>query len=493
MGSGIRVLLAYANSPMDNLIPIGPSILSSCLKEAGHDVRLFDTTFYRTRKVTGDESRVKTLQVNYTDLSELGIVFKETGMVGDFKKLVDEYRPALVGISCVEPTLDIALALLHAIKDYKAPKVLGGMGVMFFRDGIFNEGEVEIVCVGEGEEAIVELADAIRDNVDYHNIPNLWVRQNGGVIKNNLRPLVDINTLPFQDWSIYEQKRFLKPMGGRVWRMGAFEFARGCPRMCTYCCNYGINQFYHGRYFRRKRVDRIIAEIKHAIENYHLEYLYFYAENFLLMGEEEFINFTKEYSEIGLPFWIETEPESLTEERLRSLKMVGCEGISVGVEHGNEEFRRKTLNRSISNEALMRAFGLARKSGMRISANNIIGFPTETRELIFDTINLNRELCASNIIVNLFNPYRGTRLREVAIEKGLLDEHTNGGDYRTSTTLDQPQLTKDELMGLHRTFVLYVLLPKSRWGLIRKAEKFNEEGSAIFEELSKELQDWRCQ
>ena len=63
-----KVLLVYANSFMDYLIPIGISLLSACLKKAGHETKLFDTTFYRTRDKTGDEARVETLQIKETNL-----------------------------------------------------------------------------------------------------------------------------------------------------------------------------------------------------------------------------------------------------------------------------------------------------------------------------------------------------------------------------------------------------------------------------------------
>ena len=81
-----KVLLTYINSYMDNLIPIGVSVLSACLKKAGHKTKLFDTTFYKTSEKTGDEARVETLQVLPTDLSKFGIHKKNTNMAEDFKR-----------------------------------------------------------------------------------------------------------------------------------------------------------------------------------------------------------------------------------------------------------------------------------------------------------------------------------------------------------------------------------------------------------------------
>jgi anaerobic magnesium-protoporphyrin IX monomethyl ester cyclase len=487
---GIRVLLVYANSPMDNLIPIGISVLSACLKQTGHKIKLFDTTFYRTRPVTGDDVRSATLQVLPVDLSKFGIKFKRTNLIDDFKNTVNDYDPQLIGISYVESTLDIALSLLEAVADKRIPKILGGISAHFHGHDLINHPHVDIVCVGEGEGAIVELANAIRDKKDYSHIKNLLVKTESGIIKNELRPLVDLNRLPFQDWSIYDRTRFYKPMGGRARITGAFEVARGCPRSCTFCCNYGINRIYKGSYFRTKSIDRLIAELTYAQAAYGIEYVYFYAENFLLsLGKNQFDRFIAAYAKIRIPFWIETEPESLTPYRLTQLKKIGCQAVSVGVEHGNEKFRREMLNRRISNEKLIGAFQTAKAVGVNISANNIIGFPTETRELIFETIGLNRKLNPDNIIVNLFNPYQGTPLRDLAVQAGYLDSGAVGQDYRSTTVLDQPQLTAAQLLGLQRTFVLYVKLPQSKWPLLKRAEQLDPDGDRIYEQLVTDYMD----
>ena len=122
-----KVLLVYVNSFMDNLIPLGTSILSACLKKAGHEVKLFDTTFYRTCDETGDEARVKTLQVKPTNLSDFGIKEKERGLVQDFKEMISDYNPDLIGISVVESTWNIATKMLDSISEINILKIVGGI------------------------------------------------------------------------------------------------------------------------------------------------------------------------------------------------------------------------------------------------------------------------------------------------------------------------------------------------------------------------------
>ncbi|MDP7282723.1 MAG: cobalamin-dependent protein, partial [Candidatus Undinarchaeales archaeon] len=182
-----KILLVYANSFMDNLIPTGLSILSACLKKAGHNTKLFDTTFYKTVERTGDDARIETLQVKSTNLGEYGLNEKKTNMVDDLKKMVDEYQPDLIGLSIVETTQEIGLKLLNGIKDYDIPKIVGGVQVTMAPDYIISQDCVDMICVGEGEGAFVELANAIEKKEDYTHIKNLWIKKDGQIIKNPLR------------------------------------------------------------------------------------------------------------------------------------------------------------------------------------------------------------------------------------------------------------------------------------------------------------------
>jgi radical SAM superfamily enzyme YgiQ (UPF0313 family) len=343
-----------------------------------------------------------------------------------------------------------------------------------------------MLCIGEGEKVIVELANKIENKLDYSNISNLWVKKDGKIIKNPIGPLINLNELPMQDWSIYEKERFYKPMGGKVWISGPIELNRGCPYQCAFCCNANLQKVYkeHGFYARERKIENFIEELKIKQKEYGLQYLYLVAETFLQISDEKFNKFIEMYKDIKLPFWVQSRPETINLKKIKKLKEVGCEGLSIGVEHGNEEFRRNILNRFVSNENIIKAFKIAKKSGIRICANSIVGFPTETRELFFDTVGLNRKLKADNCIINIFCAYRGTKLWELSIKKGYIQKDAIAGDYRSDAELNMPQLSKEEIKGLQRTFPLYVKFSKKMWPKINKAEKFNEEGNSIFEELS---------
>jgi radical SAM superfamily enzyme YgiQ (UPF0313 family) len=469
---------------MDTLIPPNLAIISACLRKAGIDVSLFDTTFYRTRDITGDEKRVETLQVKETDFSEYGIFYKETDMVEDFKEKVNEYQPNLIGLSAVSPTYKDGIRLLQSIKDKKIPTIIGGVHATVYQEKVLEEDCVDMICIGEGEEALVELCKKMQNNENIYDTKNIWFKKDNEIIKNPLRELVNLEELPFQDWSIFHEHRRLKPMGGKIRKTACIELNRYCPYNCTYCTNEFFHKMYNYKNYREKSIKRFIEEVKYLKEKYDIQYIYMSAESFLSTSSKRFDEFIREYGKIKIPFWMECRPESITVERIEKLKSVGCESMNVGVESGDEEFRRTVLNRKMTNQQIINGIKTVKMFDIRIGANVIIGFPTETREQIFKTIELIIKSDPDNTMIHPFNPYYGTKLYEVCVEKKYIDKDVLGGDYRVDYVLDMPQLKKEEIMGLYRTFNLYVKFPKCIWKEIEKAEKFNAEGNEVFKRLS---------
>ena len=94
-------------------------------------------------------------------------------------------------------------------------------------------------------------------------------------------------------------------------------------------------------FYRKKRMELVYKELKFFKEKHKVEYNYFWADTFLGMSNNELDEFCEMYKEINLPFWMQTRPETITDYNIKKLKEVGLHRISFGVEHGNEEFRKK--------------------------------------------------------------------------------------------------------------------------------------------------------
>jgi anaerobic magnesium-protoporphyrin IX monomethyl ester cyclase len=487
-----RVLFIYPNTMMATLLPINISLLHACLRKAGFDTRLFDTTFYRTEDINFEMKKVELLQIKRFDYADTGVRFKESDIFEDLEKLVDSYDPQLIAITLVQDTFDLTRNLIGRIRDRGIPTIAGGVFTTFNADDVLAVDGIDFACIGEGEEALVELSRKLEAGEPAFDIPNIWAKTPDGVIKNPMRKPVDLDSLPFIDYDIFEKERIYRPMQGEIYAMLHVELDRGCPYRCTYCAAPELKRIYREcldePYYRQKSIRRIIAEMKYLKEKYDANYIDFNSETFLARSIEDLEEFAELYrKDVGLPFWCQTRPETVSDEKIRIIREMGCQNAQFGIECGNEAFRRKVLGRNYSNEQIFRAARLLEENGIAYTVNNIIGFPGETRELIFDTIRINHLIHPGTMNVYLFTPYRGTRLYQYCVDHGYLDPDAEVHQLLDSTELKGQPLSYSELKGLQRTFPLYATFPESEYERIERAEHFDEAGNAAFDELKAEF------
>ena len=222
------------------------------------------------------------------------------------------------------------------------------------------------------------------------------------------------------------------------------------------------------------------------INVYKADSLYFWADTFLSWNKADFYEFCDMYEKYKLPFWIQTRPETIKKEYFERLKEIGLLRVSFGIEHGNEEFREKYLERKLKNSKIIEKLKIVTDMKIPISVNNIMGFPFETRELAFDTIELNRQIESDGLNAYTFVPFHGVPLRKVSEDNNFVKKGKIVRSLMNLTMLDQPQFPKYEIEGIRRCFVLYVKMPKDRWDDIRKAESLTPEGDKIWLSLKKE-------
>jgi radical SAM superfamily enzyme YgiQ (UPF0313 family) len=483
----MKLLFVYPNEPMLNPPPVGIGVLTSILSRAGVSVDLFDTTRYRLFSQTSDKAKEENLQVRPFDFGERNVSFKNTDLHSDLRRKIESFSPELIAVSILEPTFQLSVDLLNTIQPYGIPVIAGGVFPTFAPDQILSHPAVNMVCVGEGEGALLDVCERLENGDTVSEIPNLAFKKGPDVLINRIRPVVDINRLPIPDYRLFEPERFFRPMAGRVYRAAPIETNRGCPYGCAFCNSPSQKKLYReqsaGNFFRKKRIDIIAEEIRHHIDRYDIEYIYFTSDTFLSMNDREFDQFIDFYGEIGLPFWIQTRPETINRVRANALKAIGCHRMSLGIEHGNYEFRKTVLKKKIANDLIIRASGTIADAGIPLTVNNIIGFPGETRELVFDTIALNRQLIFDTTNAYAFAPFHGTDLHERCVNDGLISRKRTVQNLTIDTALDMPQLPRSEIEGLRKTFALYARLPESFWPRIRTAEGDDEDAHRTFDEL----------
>mgnify|MGYP001274664139 FL=1 len=128
--SNFKVLLVYANSPMDNLFPIGLSSIAGMLKKHKIDYEIFDTTYYpndgrlgvnKSQAKDRDKVLTERLQVAEFNYADVGIKYIETNVYDDFREKCQSYKPSVIMLSTVESTHKFGVELLNKVRDLKIP------------------------------------------------------------------------------------------------------------------------------------------------------------------------------------------------------------------------------------------------------------------------------------------------------------------------------------------------------------------------------------
>ncbi|MCU0822108.1 MAG: radical SAM protein [Spirochaetes bacterium] len=494
-----KVLFIYPNLSMSSMIPHGIAVLSAVLKKHGFETAVFDTTFYHQGTQDANAEKVRVHNVLPYSFAERGINPVETDVYADLRAKVKSFDPDLIAISFVEDSFKFGVKLLQSIRmDTQARIVAGGVFCTHASHLVFdNSPEVDYIILGDGETAMLYLCFCLAAGARVEHIDNLVYRDAGykNYHYNNLRQPEDINDLPCPDYSIFPEQNLYRPMMGKVWRMVGIETNRGCPFTCGYCNSAANSEYYRlsrKRPFFRKRMISVVAkELETMVNKYKPEFIYFISDVFLMMTDAEFDEFCKVYEQYKIPFFMNTRAETVTQDRVDRLKSINCRRVNIGIEHGNEKFRREIIGRKVSDDALVTAISMMGRSGISTVANNIIGFPNETRELVFDTIRLNRkvEFFCDSINCTIFAPYHGTRLRHEAEMEHYIRHEEIVDTACSGSMLRMPSMTSGNMQGLLRTFTMYVRLPVSEWDRIKVAEQMDDEGNAMYAQLSKELDE----
>jgi len=479
-----RVMLVYPNLPLMLVPALAMGIFTKILKDQGYQVAFFETTQYVAGESSSPENRVKLLQARSFDYErDLGITMLESDMFADFRSKVLEFKPDLLVVSAVEDAFLQAVDLLKGIQDLNIPHIVGGIFPTAAPELCMKQPAVKMIGLGEGESTILEVAERVRKGESLIGVPGTWIRDSDGSILRFVNgPVVNINdSVP--DFSLFNERRFYRPMGGRIFKTVPIETYRGCPYACTYCNSPMQRAFAKdqnsGKFLRRKTMKVLRQEMREIIDRYNPEFFYIIDDSFLARPKKEIWDFCDMYEEFKLPFWFNTRPENCEIDIMARLKEVGAYRISFGIECGNEQFRKKVLDRNVSNEHLLERFDIIARSGIPFSVNLIIGFPGETRDLIMDTVEFVRSISGyDTLTVSIFTPYHGTALHKVAVANDWLapETITKHTTARSILNMPAPYVSADDIDNLASVLPLYCYFPKTEWAALQRAETPDEEG-----------------
>ena len=486
----MKILFVRPNKDSFGFKPIGLSLLSGIARDCGFDVRLFDTTEIDLGFVDNTRSGESAKLFRPVDLASRGLVKKKIDLHSSFKKALSDYSPDLLAFSVLSDEFLIAKEISRIAKETipSIPIIWGGKYPTLNPEKTLNQCYADFACLGEGLDAFREFIEALEKRGNLYKIPNIWSKKDNGIIKNAVRPLKnDLDSLPFVDWGIFDKRDFLKPFDGKIYFSGDHMLNWGCPYHCTYCVNHFYHNMYKGKYIMKQYgTRRIIDELKALKKKFRLEFFKFHDEDFLLRPLESLRELSNAYrDEVNIPFVIETNPKSVTREKVELLKNMNCVSASIAIETGDSHLRKEILKRVDSEEGIIRAFSLFKDAGIRAVSFNMLGIPFESRETYKKTVEINRKADVQYPNIGFFYPFEGTELREISIKEGFFDpeEKEKIVYQRNKPALHFADLSEGELIEMRNVFVLYVKLPKEFWPFIELSEKQDALGIELRKKL----------
>lgn len=423
--------------------------LSAYLKAHGHDVELaYDESLFDDR--------------NYLTMPGMAKLFDMTD------RLVDQIvaaKPGLVGFTVLTAAYQWSLEIARKVKmRIDVPIIFGGIHPTSLPDKVIIEDCVDVVCVGEGEEALLELVESMESGEDTAAIKNLWFKRNGQVVKNDMRPpRVNLDDYPIPDKSLYERSVPIPYYYLAV-------TSRGCPYACTFCSlsllaeqarRLGVNPL------RERSVENVMCELKTMQRRYSYRWIDI-KNNTFPANRRWTLEFLKRYKdEIGLPLRVFGHPLKIDREIARALKQANCWRVQMGVESFSEDVRKNILGRHETNDDIRKACKAMDEEGLSYSLDFIMGLPGQTEEEYVEVAWFFAE-CKRLVRVTPFwiEYLPGTPLVEIATRLGAigpeemrrlelgLDPH-----YVSTGSVHDPDVVK-RLRGWHLFFRMIPTTPK---------------------------------
>lgn len=378
--SGMKVLFVFPNIGYDGANPDLPTYgiaqMAAAIKKCNVDVKVLD------------------MRLGYTN--------------EDLFRLIDEFKPQLVGLTIVATRVKRSYDIMDEIKaKYPEIKIIaGGSHVASYKQKIFESCKsLDFAVKQEGEFVFLDILEAIKFGIPLDDIKGMIYRNSKGeVIETPDRPLIkDLDKIPFPDYDVFELDKYYR------WKQGVMPIitSRGCPFHCVFCSIY----LTMGRQFRFRSPENVVSEF---------EYWNKRGMNKFDINDDVFTILPKRVEEIcdliiskGLKVQLRlhngVRVDEVTPELLRKMKQAGFTSLSFGIESGSEKVLKR-MKKSINIDQARKAVQWSMDAGIETTVNFIIGHPEENYEDALETIKLAETLYADKINFNSAIPYPGTEL-----------------------------------------------------------------------------------
>jgi radical SAM superfamily enzyme YgiQ (UPF0313 family) len=372
------------------------------------------------------------------------------------------FKPDLVCIGAPTNLWSHAARMGERLKaELGVPIVVGGHHAQALPEFVINHHWVDIVCTGEGEWPLLEIVERMSRGEDYSDVHTMWVKSaDGSITRNEIGPIEnDLDVLPFPEKELW-------------WEWGAFRdvlevfTGRGCPFKCTFCNIHYQRELFDGKgdFLRKRTVENVMQELEANLARYDASFVSLHDDNFTtnVLWVEEFCEVYRD--RIGLPWYCFGYPTTIKPRLMKAMSAANCSMIFMGIDSGDEEVRKRIYERPMKDELVYEKARIIHEHGIRSFMSTIYGSPLETPEQMWKTLEMVDNTQPNQCSGNVFYPLPKTKLYDLAVSEGYLDEagqemvRQGESSFHQRSILNHPH--KDLAEMLAKVTPVYVKAPK---------------------------------
>lgn len=391
----MRILLVvYDNDSYIHWFPQGLAYIASILRNNGYEVTVYnqDVSHY------SEEHLLEYLDSNRFDV--VGISF-------------------IAGYYQYRKIIKISEAINRS--KYRPLYIIGGHGPSPEPEFFLKKTGADVVVIGEGEETIIELLEAITARKSLKNICGIAYLDNDKVVINDRRPLIqDIDTIPLPAYDLFPIHHY------RLLRMphvnnSDFVMPVLSGRGCTFTCNF-CYRLDEG--FRPRSNESIIEEIRMLKKDYGISFIAF-SDELLMSSEKRVVELCQCFlkAKLNVKWDCNGRLNYAKPEILKLMKESGCVFINYGIEAMDDKILRN-MNKALTTKQIVSGIEATLAAGISPGFNIIFGNIGENRDTLRKGVEflLKYDDGAQMRTIRPVTPYPGSPLYELAIQKGYLKD-----------------------------------------------------------------------
>jgi radical SAM superfamily enzyme YgiQ (UPF0313 family) len=410
----LRVLLISTAHPLEEnpLPPLSLAYLAGALEREGIEVEILDflVSRYHPRKI---------------------------------RQKLEEYRPRLVGVTCVTMNYPLAARMLRVCKEFDPGivTVIGGPHASFTtKETLLRASWIDAVAIGEGDRTVIDLARAVAGDGDFRTVAGIAFADGGRIVKTEPRPLIDDLD------QLAEPARHLLPLA-KYRALGVpctVITSRGCPYGCLFCSAHKM----FGRRVRFRDPGLVVDEIERLQRDFGFSLINIVDDTFTV-NHNHTIQVCEEMLRRNLKIiWSAyARVDNMTEDLVALMKRAGCNAVLFGIESADEKIL-STIRKGITPDIMRKGVRIASDAGLTIFTSFILGLPGESPETARRTLAFADELdrnYGARYGFHILAPLPGTELYDNAADYGLRILTRNWARYDANQPITETPTMSQEM------------------------------------------------